>query len=248
MKKNHWFILLTYIVMQLSSIVGYPIFLWAANEFFTLTPKDASNYAIGYWVVTSFTIALIIVLLLLRKSEKDTLDERSAPMSAGLSILVAILGIPAAFIAQAIAITIETAIGVPMGSENTQNIMELIQKVPLVLVTSSLLGPILEEIVFRKIVFSALYKRMPLGFAAILSSVIFGLAHFELNHLLLYTMMGMVFALLYALTKRILVPIFAHVAMNTLVAVVQLNPEWIEQLEELERQNQAIQSIIGGLF
>ena len=55
--------------------------------------------------------------------------------------------------------------------------------------------------------------------------------------------MGFTFAFLYVQTKRIIVPIFAHVMMNTIVVVMQLyRPKYIEQHSE------QMQLIIGGLF
>lgn len=49
--------------------------------------------------------------------------------------------------------------------------------------------------------------------------------------------MGLVFAFLYVKTKRIIVPIAAHVAMNTLVAVAQVlvsNEQIQEMIKEAE--------------
>ena len=56
--------------------------------------------------------------------------------------------------------------------------------------------------------------------------------------------MGFTFAFLYVKTNRIIVPIFAHVAMNTLVVVVQ--SVFKEDIERLIREAEKIQSFIGG--
>ena len=135
--------------------------------------------------------------------------------SIPVSIFWSIFGIFLALFAQSIAVMIEQQLGIKPESDNTQEILFVIQQVPLMIIVSSIIGPILEEIIFRKIIFGALYKRFNFVISALISSVIFGLAHMELVHLLLYSAMGFTFAFLYVKTKRILVPIVAHVSMNT---------------------------------
>ena len=132
--------------------------------------------------------------------------------------------------AQSVAATIELALGIELGSENTQQIVGLIQLSPLVIIITSIIGPILEEIVFRKILFGTLYKRLNFFLSGLISSLIFSIAHGEPEHLILYGAMGFTFAFLYVKTKRILVPISAHVAMNTIVVLLQLNPSLMQQL------------------
>jgi membrane protease YdiL (CAAX protease family) len=133
-----------------------------------------------------------------------------------------------------------------MGSENTQQILNIIESFPLAILVSSVIGPILEEIVFRKIIFGTLHKRFNFFLSALISSVIFALAHMEPHHILLYSAMGFTFAFLYVKTKHILVPIFAHVAMNTLVVVVQ--SVYRDEITELMRKAETIQNFIGGFL
>ena len=139
------------------------------------------------------------------------------------SIFWGIVGIFLALFAQSAAASIEYALGIEMGSENTEQIVGLIKTTPLIIFVTSIIGPILEEIVFRKVIFGSLYKRLNFFFAGLISSLIFSIAHGEPEHLILYGAMGFTFAFLYVKTKRILVPIFTHVAMNTIVVVIQLN-------------------------
>ncbi|MEH7121974.1 CPBP family intramembrane glutamic endopeptidase [Bacillus sp. JJ1532] len=243
MKKEYWYILIAYTGMQLSSLIGVPfIAFWG-----TLSGKsmaDMQTTAVTSWIVISFTITLIISLAILRKEMKESLSMRNST-SAGTSIAWAIGGVFLALFAQSIAANIENLIGIEMGSENTQQIIRLIQASPIVVVISSIIGPILEEIVFRKVIFGTLHKRLNFFLSALISSVIFALAHFEFEHILLYSAMGFTFAFLYVKTKRILVPIFAHVAMNTLVVIIQFNRENIENwIKEVEK----MQSFIGGFL
>ena len=239
MNKSYWYILLTYIAMHLSALIGAPLSVYIAHSS-GLAPEDAIMVGQAYWSLGSFIIALAITLFLLKRDMAHQMREGS-PNQAGVtfSVLCAIFGVFLALYSQSIAIRIETAMGISPGSENTEYIVKVIETIPFFILISSIIGPILEEIVFRKVIFGAMRKKMNVWLAALGSSLIFGAAHLEFEHLLLYTLMGLVFTALYAVTNRILVPIFAHVAMNTLVVLSQI--VFIEEFQKL-------QSFIGGLL
>ena len=244
MKREYWLVIIVYVAMQLSGIIGVPI-LGLIQRNAGLPAERVSLTAGAYWIVISFIAALIIILLLLRKDMKKNMYAReAAPVTA--SILWAIGGVFISLFAQSIAGNIERLIGIDPGSENTKQIVQLIEAVPLVIVVSSIVGPILEEIVFRKIIFGALYKRFNFIISALISSLIFGLVHGEPAHLLLYSAMGFSFAFLYVKTKRIIVPIFAHVAMNTLVVIVQ--SVYKDDIEKMMNDAEKVQGFIGGIL
>ncbi|MGM0847362.1 MAG: CPBP family intramembrane glutamic endopeptidase [Bacillota bacterium] len=246
MKKQYGYVLIAYITMQLSSIIGIPLMYYASMNWFNQSSEQAEAIVPGYWLIFSFSITLLVVWAILRKTEASTRLEREAPMSMIFSALWAIAGILMAFFAQAIAINIERLLGIEMGSENTETIVRIIDSVPLAMIVAAVIGPILEEIVFRKIIFGALYQRFSFILSALISSVIFAFAHFEPEHVLLYSAMGFTFAFLYVKTKRIIVPIIAHVAMNSLVVLMQ--SVFREDIERMIEEAERIQGFIGGLF
>lgn len=244
MKREYWFILIAYIAMQLSSFIGVPI-TSLVLEMIGFETIHSQGFAGVTWLVISFTITLVIVLQLLR-NEMVNVNEVRNGASLGRSILWAIIGVFLALFAQAFAANIERLIGIEVGSDNTQQILRIIESFPIMIVVSSVIGPILEEIVFRKIIFGAFYKRFNFFISALLSSVIFSFAHMEPEHTLLYSAMGFTFAYLYVKTNRILVPIVAHVSMNTFVVLVQ--SVYREDIEKLIKQAEQMQSFIGGFF
>jgi len=230
--------------MQLSSYIGVPLVLFIGTLLGKST-TEMQTLAIPYWLVISFSVTLFIVLFLLRKEYKTnhrSLNAASVPSS----ISWAIFGVFLALFAQTVAANIELMLGIETGSENTAQIINLIEQFPIVILISSVIGPILEEIVFRKIIFGRLHQRFGFFLSALISSVIFALAHFEPEHVILYSAMGFTFAFLYVKTKRILVPIFAHVAMNTMVVLIQ--SVFREDLERMIKEAEQIQGFIGGLF
>jgi uncharacterized protein len=242
LKKEYWFVIIAYIAMQLSSLIGIPL-VALIGAGMGKSIKEMETLSIPYWLVISFSLTLLIVLLILRKEYKTENDLRGAATPAS-SAAWAVAGVFLALMAQSFAASIESMLGIDMGSENTQEIIELIEKFPVVILVSSIIGPILEEIVFRKIIFGSLHKKMNFFFAALVSSVIFALAHFEPEHVLLYSAMGFTFAFLYVKTKRIIVPIIAHVTMNTFVVLLQ--SVFREDIERMIKEAEKIQSFIGG--
>ncbi|EPZ38631.1 metal-dependent membrane protease [Anoxybacillus ayderensis] len=244
MKKQYWYVIITYIAMQLSSLIGVP--LLAHSGFVDTSNKEiALSIASGYWAVISFSIAFLFVLYFMREDMKYSYDRHQA--SIGTSIFWGIGGFFLALFAQGIAANIEMHVfGVEMGSENTRRIVEMVKLTPALMLVTSIVGPILEEIIFRKIIFGTLYQKYNFFLSATVSSLLFAVVHLEFEHLLLYATMGFVFAFLYVKTKRILVPIAAHVLMNTFVVVIQTL--FAEEIEKIMREAEQMQFVIWRLF
>ncbi|MEK4396644.1 CPBP family intramembrane glutamic endopeptidase [Bacillus sp. FSL K6-2860] len=243
MKKQYWYIILTYILVQVSAIPYVFIMKWLGFIQTPMTQIELSKLS-GTWTIISFCIGLIIILLILRTVPKASL-RNEAPVSVGVAIAWIIGGFFLSLLTQSIAGVIEQyAFGIGRESENTQNILSIMDAFPFLVVIIALIGPILEEIIFRKIVFGVIYERSNFFIAALVSSVFFAAAHSDFDHFFLYTAMGFTFAFLYAKTKRIIVPIGAHMLMNSLVILVQIEP--VRKM--IEEQSQTMQMIIGGFF
>ncbi|MFD3449954.1 CPBP family intramembrane glutamic endopeptidase [Microbacteriaceae bacterium 4G12] len=243
MNKRYWWVIVTYILMQLSSIVGLPLLL-KTGWYNKYSPDVRLEVVVGHWSIISFFAALLIILLLLRDDIRNRHLERDRA-SIPSTILWCIVGIIMAWFAQGVATSIEmTLFRIKADSENTKRLIEIATMTPWFILVTSILAPILEEIVFRKILFGALYKRFNFFIAAIVSSLVFAAAHFDFSHLLVYISMGLVFSFLYVKTKRIIVPIMAHVMMNTIV--VLLNFVFREELERMMHEADKLQSFIGG--
>ncbi|WP_226035510.1 CPBP family intramembrane glutamic endopeptidase [Aquibacillus saliphilus] len=234
MPKNYWYVILTYFAMQLSGVIVAPII-----EIINIDPL----VAVVSWSMFSFIVALLVTMYLLR----DEMKQVRGTTNIGSIILWSILGIFLAFTAQIVAILIETfVLNIKPGSQNTMDIMNIARAAPIFIIIVSVIAPILEEIIFRKIIFGSIFKRTNFIIAALASALIFGLVHNDNPHILVYTAMGIVFAYLYVKTKRIIVPIIAHISINTYAVIGQLtlDPEEIDKM--LEEFNQLQMIIIGG--
>ncbi|WP_078552583.1 CPBP family intramembrane glutamic endopeptidase [Bacillus alkalicellulosilyticus] len=85
---------------------------------------------------------------------------------------------------------------------------------------TALLTPVKEEILYRGIIHHFLEKRYHFLVGLIVSSLIFGLLH--LGYPLTATLMGMVFVILFKLTRSLMVPIVLHIVWNAYAVIVLL--------------------------
>ncbi|WP_102349598.1 CPBP family intramembrane glutamic endopeptidase [Bacillus sp. Marseille-P3661] len=237
MKTRYLLTILTYILVQFSGyLFGFKLLL---------SMGMSNDSALAIWTVISFTVGLIIVMILLVPDIKQRHDSRER-VSRLVAAQWAIGGVFLAFFAQYVAAIIETYVfGIEVGSENTDMLVEIAKATPIFIIVTSIVGPIFEEIIFRQIIFGSLYKKFNFWLAAIFSSIIFAVVHMDFAHLLVYTAMGFVFSYLYVKTKRILVPIVAHVSMNTFVVVIRF--VFADDLEKLQQQYDQMQSFISLL-
>lgn len=235
--KRYWYVIITFIIMQMIVAFIAPILHFG----FGIEMLDAAVYA----YIGSFIVALIIILSLMKNDLKE--EKLNHPLSIGQIIGWSVAGLFLAWIAQAIAVTIEMQLfGIDPASENTEVIVDFTRSNILFILIPAIIAPILEEIIFRKILFGTFYKKMNFFIAALLSSLIFAVLHLDFTHLLIYATMGFVFAFLYVQTKRIIVPIIVHMAINTIAVLGQLliDPEMLEKMEQMQKNIQLI--LLGG--
>ncbi|WLV25172.1 type II CAAX endopeptidase family protein [Aciduricibacillus chroicocephali] len=236
MAKNYFGVIAVYIIMQFSVFLGVPLLMGKTD----LSIIQAN----GYWSIGSFTVGLILVLLLMKPEMKKNMDRNATNFNTTIGWII--LGVFLSYGAQILAGLIEqNFFKVSNESANTEQIMMLARSAPLFVIIPALIAPILEEIIFRKIIFGSMYKRMGFLIPAIISSIMFGLIHGELVHLLIYASMGFVFAYLYMKTKRIIVPIAVHMALNSISVILQYNID-PEDIDRMQQQAEVLQTILLG--
>ncbi|MCE4958019.1 intramembrane glutamic endopeptidase MroQ [Macrococcoides caseolyticum] len=235
------------------------VFIYIASQFLVVIPNayfikqglsesDAFLKSVPYYVA-SFVIASILVIFINQCIKNKTTLERSKKADAIATIGWIIGGFFISLFAQMIFGMINTYIlQQPIESQNTQNIMSIAKQAPVFIILIAIVGPILEEFVFRKVIFGELYEVIKgprwLAFiiALLISGFIFSCAHNDFDHTLIYMGMSLVFSGLYVLTNRILVPIAAHMTMNGFVVLMQV--VFADQVEEAQEQLKATSNII----
>lgn len=80
-------------------------------------------------------------------------------------------------------------------------------------------APILEEVIFRGILWWPIEKLLSSNVALVVTSVLFSLAHVDLIHVLAVFPLGVLFGILRKRTKSIWPAIIAHAANNTMASL-----------------------------
>lgn len=204
-------IILIYVLAQL-----LPVFL----IFFI--PQNLILDVSIYSQIIAFIVGAIAMFVVNHRYKFNNSLENTPSTSKRNIILWGIAGMFLAYMGQYLAIFIETfLLNIPIGSQNTAGLVEVVNKYPIFLLLIAIFGPIMEEFVFRKAIFGYLFDLTGGIGAAVISSLIFAFIHFD-GHYLLYSVMGFVFCYLYWKTKSIATPIIAHALMNATVTVANL--------------------------
>lgn len=218
MVKRYVSIIVVYILCQLSGFLAYtPI----------LNPIPPHQRA-GFMIFVSFLVCLIVSIFLLLPERRI---ERPY-MAPNTIVSWCIAGVFMVYLTQMIAGIIDYNIfGAPAQSQNTQDIMKLARQSPYIILVVTLIGPFIEEIIFRKIIFGSLKRYMNFWFAGIISALLFAAAHAD-GHLIIYGSIGLVLAFLYHKTKRIYVSMIAHASLNSIATILALSPQVQHLLEK----------------
>ncbi|GAA4073466.1 type II CAAX endopeptidase family protein [Amphibacillus indicireducens] len=235
MVKRYIGVIFVYLFAQLSPLLVSKILI--SNEL----DLTSHNNIVMNWQVLSFLVALFVSIILLHKTEEPFNDRNFA--SPVMTFVWIVIGFFMAIFGQALANIIYASIfGELEQSQNTVEIMQIARAYPIFIIVVAIVGPILEEFIFRKIIFGEIFKRSNFWIAGIISGLIFAVVHNDFTHLHIYFVMSFVFAFVYVKSKRIIVPVMAHVLMNTFVVIVQLT----FPAELLEQVNFIQMILIGG--
>ena len=244
MKLNRlWVNILTvliYIGSQLFVLIPTSIFIKQGHD-----SDTAFLMAVPYYV-GSFVVASLLVIFINTRIKNKTRVERSIKTDTLSTIGLIVGGFFISLFAQMMLGMINTYIlNQPLESQNTTQIMGIAKQAPIFIILIAIVGPILEEFVFRKVIFGEIYelikgnRGVAFVISVLISGFIFSAAHSDFNHTLIYMGMSVVFSGLYVLSNRIIVPIAAHMLMNGFVVLMQVvfADKVIEAQKQLEQAN-----------
>lgn len=206
-KKYSFITIFTYGLVLFSPLLFLRVFQASSSQIIQLT-------------TLSYFIGAVLMIFYRIKSQSFELEGRKKSLL--ISILIGIVGIPASLLLQMLILQIEQRLlGQSVASQNTQNIVQLIMNNMIFILATTIAGPIMEEFVFRRAIFGSLEKRFGFILPALLSSVLFAIAHND-GHYLLYAGLGFLFCGMYRYSGRIWTSMITHVGMNLLVILTQL--------------------------
>lgn len=96
----------------------------------------------------------------------------------------------------------------------------------LAFIAVALVAPVVEEIIFRGLVYTRLEQGLPRALAVVLSAAIFGACHGELVWFCYAFVLGLLFSLIACATRSILPGMLMHILFNATNEVVAMLGEW----------------------
>ncbi|WP_026022990.1 CPBP family intramembrane glutamic endopeptidase [Paenisporosarcina sp. TG20] len=230
--KTAFYLILIYVLMQLSGLLFAPLLFSFLMGQEGMEVEQAKLLASGWWVFISMSVAAIMSLAIIRKDKSFLNNLKGKKSSVSASIGWGFLGFFMVLIGQSIAALIENALGIKPGSDNTATFVKIAAAAPVAILSIAIFAPILEELLFRRVIFGSLVQKTNFFIAGGVSAIVFAVIHFDFTHILLYAVSGFIFAFLYFKTKRILTSIISHMLLNGFVVMVQLNSENIERYQK----------------
>ncbi|HWL25798.1 MAG TPA: type II CAAX endopeptidase family protein [Ureibacillus sp.] len=232
------YILLLYIACQLSGLL---LFIPGMRDIFLQLISGNRNEAgvvlAAWWSTISFAITFILCLIFISRNKNFWNVFKGEKASIGESIGWGIVGFFLVLVGQTVAANIEVALGIEIGSENTETIIMVTEIAPIMILSTVLFAPILEELVFRRVVFGSIIQAQNFWIAGIISAIVFAAIHLDFTHILIYTVSGFIFAFLYYKTKRLLTSIIAHMLLNGFVTIAQI---YFDDIQRILKEMQMI--------
>lgn len=114
------------------------------------------------------------------------------------------------------------------GSERYETVETIQYSVPIGLgiVLYGIVSPIVEEIVFRGVLYNRIQKFYSMKIAVVFSALLFGLFHANLPQFLYGTAMGMLMAVCYTDIGCFAAPVLLHMSANLFIFIVSGFTEW----------------------
>lgn len=174
----------------------------------------------GYFLVVTTWYFLGMVFLwwhALKRTPQNPIEVANPYATKPKIVVWGIIGSVLAVLLQFLAIYLEqTLFNLQSVSQNTATLLATMKAYPYYVISILVFLPIIEELVYRKTIFGELSPFTGKVGAAVISALIFAFAHQD-GHILMYSLVGLLFCFLYNHTGRIQTTMIAHVLMNAFV-------------------------------
>lgn len=164
-----------------------------------------------------FPLLLIVTLYLLKDDLKKPVFEKGKSTVKQL-----ILAIIKYFLIMLVGFIIIVTVAPLFYTSEVEGSMKMTQAVPLIVIPFVFIAPILEEIIFRRIVFTLFTKKFTILLSILFTSILFAGWHMTLSGFPLMFWLSIVFTYSYYQTNRLLVPIILHILWNLFASSITL--------------------------
>ena len=218
-------ILLTYLVLfiffreQMERITSDVYFTWGLN------------------VLSMYIVALPVLFLILRGMKRT--EHKKSRLGIDEFVLLFLSAEGVMMLGNLIGLNLNNLIATLLGREITNDVTALISDSPiwLIILVAVIIGPVVEELIFRKLIIDRLSRFGDLT-AVIVSSLAFGLFHGNFYQFFYALGLGLILGYIYTKTRNILYPVLMHMLINFTgsVAVLPIT----DMLSEFEAMTEAM--------
>ena len=186
----------------------------------SLVETSIYNFIIN--TIPIYCIGLPIFILIIRKVPKENINVKSN-LTKIQFLKVLIISFATMYVFNLLGILVNLGISILKGSNIINPISDLLSKVNVfeTIIFVGILAPIMEEIIFRKILLSRLRKFGDF-FSIFLSALAFGMFHGNLSQFFYAFALGCIFAYIVIKTGTIKYSIILHMIINLFGSVVML--------------------------
>ncbi|MDA1909487.1 CPBP family intramembrane metalloprotease [Bacillus cereus] len=220
--KSGYIILIYFVMTQFVGIIG--VQLLAKTGWYDIqgNQQQAIQQLLVHWDLIGFSLMLIIIFLIYSKEIIN--DQKLSIKLSGNSFIWILVGIIFVFLAQIVGSMLDKSIfQLTTQSANTSNTVAAATISPVALISIVLLAPLVEEFVFRYAAINILMSKFKRTWSILISSSFFSIMHFDFPFIFGYFLIGVILALVYVHTNRLLVSFVVHASMNLIVVILQIS-------------------------
>ncbi|WLG16876.1 CPBP family intramembrane glutamic endopeptidase [Bacillus cereus] len=220
--KSGYIILIYFVMTQFVGIIG--VQLLAKTGWYDIqgNQQQAIQQLFVHWDLIGFSLMLIIIFLIFSK-ELTNNPKLSIKLSGSLFVRI-LVGIIVVFLAQIVGSMLDKSIfQLTTQSANTSNTVAAAAISPVALISIVLLAPLVEEFVFRYAAINILMSKFKQTWSILISSSFFSIMHFDFPFIFGYFLIGVILAIVYVRTNRLLVSFVVHASMNLIVVILQIS-------------------------
>ncbi|WP_267378653.1 CPBP family glutamic-type intramembrane protease [Bacillus sp. GM_Baccil_2] len=175
-----------------------------------------------HWELIGFSLTLIISFLIY---SKELINDPKLSIKLSRNSFVWILvGIIVVFLAQMVGSVLDNSVfQLTTQSANTSSTVAAAEISPVALVSIVLLAPLVEEFVFRDAAINILMSKFKQTWRILISSLFFSIMHFDFPFIFGYFLIGLVLAVVYVRTNRLLISFVVYASMNLIVVILQIS-------------------------
>ncbi|HFJ9441310.1 MULTISPECIES: CPBP family intramembrane glutamic endopeptidase [Bacillus] len=219
--KSGYIILIYFIMTQFVGIIGFQLLAKTGWYDIQGNQQQAIQQLLVHWELIGFSVTWIIFFFIYRKElMKDT--KLSIKLSRNLFVWI-LIGIILVFLGQMVGSLLDKSVfQLTTQSVNTSSTVAAAVISPVALISIVLLAPLVEEFVFRYAAINILTRRFTQTWSILISSLFFAIMHFDFPFIFGYFLIGIVLAVVYVRTNRLLVSFFVHAIMNLIIVMFQV--------------------------